>query len=95
MLSKDIEFEWTVECQHSFEELKKALTQALVLRGTNWSLPFHIHVDASNFSIGAVLGQKDGNMKYAIYYISKNLQGSKLNYIVTEKEMLVVAYAIN
>lgn len=35
LLTKDIEFEWTIECQHSFEELKTTLTKALVLHGKN------------------------------------------------------------
>lgn len=95
LLTKDVEFEWTTECQHSFEALKIALTKALVLRGPNWTLPFHIHTNASIFSIGAVLGQKEGNKEYVIYYINKNLQGAELNYIVTKKEMLAIVYAIN
>lgn len=90
-----MEFKWTSACNEAFLKLKHALTQAPVLKGPNWSLPFQIHTDASNYAIGAVLGQKIDNLESAIYYNSKNLQGPELNYTVTEKEMLVVIYALN
>ena len=68
---------------------------APILRGPNWSLPFHISIDASDTTIGGVLGQKEGQEPYAIYFISKNLTSAELNYIVTEKEFLEVVYSIN
>ena len=46
-------------------------------------------------AIGGVLGQKEGQAPYAIYFISKNLTLSELNYTVTEKEFLEVIYSIN
>ena len=45
---------------------------APILRGLDWSLPFHISTDASDTAIGGVLGQKEGQAPYAIYYIRKN-----------------------
>lgn len=68
---------------------------APILRGPNCSFPFHISTDASDTTIGASLGQKENQFNYAIYFISKNLTPTKLNYMVTEKEMLVVVHAIN
>ena len=65
------------------------------LRGTNWELSFHIATDASDISIGVVLGQLEDRKPYAIYYISKNLTLAELNYKVTEKKFLVVVDAIN
>ena len=34
-------------------------------------------------------------MPYAIYYISKNLSPTELNYTVTEKEFLAVIHVVN
>lgn len=76
-------------------KLKQKLCSSLVLRGPNWNLPFHIFSDASNSLVGAVLGQKDNLLTYAIYYISKNLSPIEMNYIVNKKEFLVVVHAIN
>ena len=52
-------------------------------------------MDASDSSLGAVLGQKENQVHYAIYFISKNLTLVELNYIVMEKEFLVVVHAVN
>ena len=49
--------------------------------------------DASDFAIGAVLGQKRDKLFRAIYYASRTLNGAQLNYTTTEKEMLVVVFA--
>ena len=65
-----------------------------ILRGPNWKLPFQISTDASDTALGAVLGQKE-LILYAIYYTSKNLTPTELNYTVTKKEFLVVVHAIN
>ena len=51
----------------------KVLTTTPILRGPDWKLPFHIHIDASDTALGAILGQKEGTVEHAIYYISKNL----------------------
>jgi hypothetical protein len=68
---------------------------APVLRGPNWTLPFHISTDASDTTIGGVLGQKEDHQSYAIYFVSKNLSPAELNYTVTKKEFLAVVHAIN
>jgi hypothetical protein len=95
LLAKDIEFLWDSQCQISFEILKEKLSTAPVLWGPDWSLPFHICIDASDITLGAILGRKEDQLSYAIYYSSKNLSPSELNYTITEKEFLVVVHAIN
>jgi hypothetical protein len=84
-LIKDVDFLWTEQCQAAFETLKAKLSVAPVLRGGNWALPFHISIDASDTAIGGVLGQKEDQQSYAIYFVSKNLSPAELNYTVTEK----------
>jgi hypothetical protein len=71
------------------------LSTTPVLRGPNWSLPFHICTDASDTGLGVVLGQRENQMPYAIYFVSKNLSPAEVNYTVTEKELLAVVHAIN
>ena len=56
-------------------------------------MPFHISIDASETTLGVLLGQKDLT-PYAIYYTSKNLTPTELNYTITKKEFLVVVHAI-
>jgi hypothetical protein len=85
LVIKDVDFVWTEQCQTSFETLKFKLSVAPVLRGPNWTLPFHISTDASNTTIGGVLGQKKEQQSYVIYFVNKNLSLVELNYTVTEK----------
>jgi hypothetical protein len=58
LLMKDVDFVWTKQCQTAFETLKPKMSMASVLRGPNWTLPFHIYTDASDTTIGGVLGKK-------------------------------------
>eukprot|EP00253_Pinus_taeda_P009896 PITA_09896 len=67
---KNAEFKWTNSCQKAFEELKHKLSTAPILRGPDWNLPFHIFSDASDIAIGAVLGQEENHLPYAIYFIT-------------------------
>src|SRR6185312_9991197 len=51
--------------------------------------------DPSDYAVGAVLGQTKDKKHHAIAYASKTLIGAQLNYATTEKELLVVVFAIN
>ncbi|RVX14672.1 Retrovirus-related Pol polyprotein from transposon 17.6 [Vitis vinifera] len=77
-------------CQHSFDQLKKFLTTTPIVRAPNWQLPFELMCDASDFAIGAVLGQREDGKPYVIYYASKTLNEAQRNYTTTEKELLAV-----
>lgn len=94
-LTGNIDFIWTDKCDHAFEDLKKLVSTAPVLRGPNWNLLFQISSDASDTTIRAVLGREEDKKPYEIYYINKNLSPTKLNYTMTEKEFLAVIYAVN
>jgi hypothetical protein len=85
LLMKNVEFKWTNSCQEAFNTLKHQLSTAPILRGPDWTLPFHISSDASDTAIGVVLGQEENHLPYAIYFISKNMTPTELNYTVTEK----------
>ena len=50
--------------------------------------------DASAYAVGAILGQRDGNLSYIIYYASCTLNDAQLNYFTIEKELLAVVYAL-
>jgi hypothetical protein len=50
--------------------------------------------DASDYAIGAVLGQSEDKKHYPISYASKTLTGPQLNYAAMEKELLTVVFAI-
>ena len=53
----------------------KALVTAPIILPPDWSLPFEIMCDASDYAVGAVLGQCKDKQHNAISYASKTLTG--------------------
>jgi len=85
LLAKDAPFNFDDECLDAFYYLKKALISAPIIQPPNWSLPFEIMCDASDYAVGAFLGQTKDKKHHAISYASKTLTGPQLNYATTEK----------
>nr|GEY97055.1 retrovirus-related Pol polyprotein from transposon 17.6 [Tanacetum cinerariifolium] len=80
-------------CIKAFQTLKKKHTKAPILIAPNGDLPFELMCDASDFAIGAVLGQRHEKHFRPIHYASKTMNDVETNYTITEKEMLEVVYA--
>ncbi|GJW50624.1 reverse transcriptase domain-containing protein [Tanacetum coccineum] len=62
LLEKDTPFIFSKECIEAFNILKKKLTEAPILVAPDWDFPFEIMCDASDFAVGAVLGQRAENL---------------------------------
>ncbi|GJS55400.1 reverse transcriptase domain-containing protein [Tanacetum coccineum] len=75
-----------------FQTLKKKLTEAPILIAPDCDLPFELMCDASDFGIGAVLGQRHEKHFRPIYYDSKTMNEAESHYSTTEKEMLAVVF---
>ena len=95
LLEKDATFEWDSKCQQRFEELKTHLTTAPIVRAPNWQLPFEVMCDASDLTVGVVLGQRTERKPYVVYYASKTLNEAQRNKTTIEKELLAVVYALD
>ena len=94
LLAKDVPFAWSQACEDAFVKLKTMLVSPPVMRSPNWKLQFDIMCDASDYAIGGVLGQREDRKAFVIYYASKTLDSAQSNYITTEKEFLVVIFAL-
>ncbi|CAN6583836.1 unnamed protein product [Malus baccata var. baccata] len=95
LLQKEVAFEFDDACSTAFKQLKEALTSAPIITPPDWSLPFELMCDASDYAIGAVLGQRKNKQPHVIYYASRTLNDAQLNYSTTEKELLVVVFALD
>ena len=71
LLTKDNIFEWTEHYEEAFVKLKNLLTFAPIIQPPDWSLPFEIMCDASDYAVSVVLGQRKDKKPYVIYYASK------------------------
>ena len=94
LLCKDKDFIIDEEGKDPFVMLKQALIKTLILQSPNWDLPFVIMCDASDYAVGAVLGQRLEKNPTTICYASKTLAEAQMNYTTIEKEFLVVVYVL-
>ncbi|GKA08698.1 reverse transcriptase domain-containing protein [Tanacetum coccineum] len=83
------------ECTQAFDKLKRELTQDPIMIKPDWSLPFEFMCDASDYAIGAVLGQRIIKHFKPIHYASKTMNEAQENYTTTEKELLAFIFAFN
>ncbi|GMP36733.1 hypothetical protein CsSME_00008757 [Camellia sinensis var. sinensis] len=77
------------------KHIERPLLPPPIMKSPDWSLPFEIICDASNYAVGAVLGQKVNKALYAIYYASCTLSDAQLNYTTIEKELLAIVFALD
>nr|GEX99442.1 reverse transcriptase domain-containing protein [Tanacetum cinerariifolium] len=92
LLKKDTPFIFSQECVVAFQTLKIKLTEAPILIAPDWNMPFELMCDASDYAIGAVLGQRQDKHFRPIHYASKTMIEAESKYTTTEKEMLAVVY---
>ena len=91
-------FEWTEECQKSFDALKDALTSAPILAYPDYSKPFILETDASLKGLGAVLSQRgDDNVVRVEAYASRLLRPSEKSmrdYSSAKIELMALKWAV-
>nr|GEX95379.1 hypothetical protein [Tanacetum cinerariifolium] len=93
LLEKDTLFVFSKDYIDDFETLKRKLTEASILVVIDWNLPFELMCDASDFAIGAILGQRKTKHFQPIHYASMTMTEAQIYYTMTEKEMIAIVYA--
>ena len=93
LLEKETKFNFDDSCKAAFEEIKSRLVQAPIMAAPKWDQGFEVMCDASDFAMGAVLGQRKEKIFRAIYYASRTFNEAQENYSTTEKEMLSIVFA--
>nr|GEV72792.1 reverse transcriptase domain-containing protein [Tanacetum cinerariifolium] len=82
LLKKDTLFIFSKECVEAFQTLKRKLTEAPILIAPDWDMPFELMCDASDFTIGAVLGQRQEKHFTPIHYTNH----SAIKYLFAKKD---------
>ena len=86
LLEKDANFDFDESCRSVFEEIKSRLVTFPIMLTLDWNNDFEIMCDASDYAMGAVLGQRTGKKFKAIYYASKTFNEEQENYFTMEKD---------
>ena len=87
LTKKNTVFQWTPECQKSFDTIKNMLTKPPILRMPDTKGIFRLMSDTSILAIGAALYQFQDNNYYIVGYNSKKLPEAAKNYSITELEL--------
>ena len=91
LLKRDHEYEWELQHQQIFEDIKEMMMTVPILSYPNFNKPFILSTDASTNGLGAVLSQKDEEGKvHPIWFASRTLSPAEKNYNITEQEALAV-----
>ncbi|CAM8978498.1 unnamed protein product [Rhodiola kirilowii] len=93
LLCQEAEFNFNESCFNAFHTLKSSLTSSPKVQPPDWELPCELMCDASDFAVGAVMGQRINKKLHVVYYASKVLVGAAANYTTIGKEMLAIVYA--
>lgn len=92
---KNTPFLWSQECSQAHNTLRQRLLTPPVLRLPDFSNPFHIFTDASQFALGCVLAQHDGTSFHAVTYAGRKLDEREQKYSTYELEFAAVLLAIH
>ncbi|KAL0378531.1 UNVERIFIED_CONTAM: Retrovirus-related Pol polyprotein from transposon.6 [Sesamum radiatum] len=90
LLRKGVVFQWTEQCQRSFDELKKRLTSTPILVLPSGSGGYVVYTDASKQGLGCVLMQNGKVIAYA----SRQLRPHELNYPTHDLELAAIVHAL-
>ena len=94
LLKQNVKFEWNDDHEQAFSVLKNELSSESLLAFYNPQEDIRLVTDASGHALGAVLLQKENDVYRPIYYVSRTLKPSELNYSVIEKEALALVWAV-
>lgn len=95
LLKKDVMFCWNNYCNRRLDILKEMMVTTLILVFPRYKKEFHVNVDASCITLGAVLTHVGGEgSNHLIVFANLKLSKVEKNYSITEREGLTIVYAL-
>jgi hypothetical protein len=94
LTKKDRPFIWRPDIQDAFDKIKDLILSEPILKMFDPTRPIELETDASDFALGAQIGQRDDNgTLHPIAFYSHKLHGAELNYPIYDKEFLAIVQA--
>lgn len=88
------DFFWPDDCNSAFQEAKMALANACLTVHPQENAPLSLATDASDFAVGAVLQQQNGEVWEPLAFFSKKLDSTQSKYSTFDRELLAVYLSI-
>ncbi|GKD99250.1 reverse transcriptase domain-containing protein [Tanacetum coccineum] len=90
---KKSDFHWTLEAEQAFVKLKQHLSELPLLVAPKPKEELIVYLSATHRAISVALMTERGTIQTPVYFISRTLQGPKLNYTPMEKLVLSLVFA--
>lgn len=94
LLQKGVPFEWTVECQECFENVKQRLQNSAMLARYDPSKSITIICDASPYGVGAVLNVIENGEERPCFMVSASLKPAQQNYSQLHREAYAIVFSV-
>ncbi|GBG71876.1 hypothetical protein CBR_g10812 [Chara braunii] len=94
LLRKEAIWKWDKDCTSAMKKLKQTLIEYPVLKVADPSLPFVVTTNASQYGIGAVLQQDDGNGYRPVEFMSARMPSEKVATSTYERELYALRQAL-
>ncbi|CAL9686088.1 unnamed protein product [Knipowitschia caucasica] len=95
LVSKNVPFKWTSECEAAFTFLKHRLTSSPVVVSPDFSRPFTVYTDASKDAVGAVLAQENDGLEHVVAYASQALTHTQKRWSTFDRALWAVVWAVH
>lgn len=86
--------EWNDESEVAFNKCKEELANAILLAHPSSDAHLCLHVDASDYAVGAALHQKSNNQLQPLGFYSKRLTDTQKRYSTYDRELLAIYQAV-
>jgi len=94
LLKDDASFIWGPEQENAFQQTKRMILSRVILSFPDYSEPFYVVTDASEYAIGAALMQMKGNKLFPITFASKVLNPTEARRPIIRKEAYAIVFAL-
>nr|GEW91461.1 RNA-directed DNA polymerase, eukaryota [Tanacetum cinerariifolium] len=91
--TKKSDFHWTTEAKEAFKQIKQLIAELPMLTVPMKKDELIVYFDAAKETVSAVLMTKRETKQMTIYFVSRALRGSKINYTSMEKLVLALVHA--
>ncbi|KAF7690286.1 hypothetical protein HF521_012090, partial [Silurus meridionalis] len=94
LVGKNVTFDWTKNCELSFNYMKDVVTSAPVVTLPGCNIPFRVYTDASKYAVSAVLAQKKNGLEHVVAYASQALNPTQRRWYTFDRELWAIVWAV-